>query len=120
MKSALAMGRATPAVLIATGHAAAIYCKFEDAAVENIAASDPHRASLGLSSLAPPCLTNLGGFGEDCSSDVEEPTADVGVCKADHFVADEAEEAVKGEKRRVWGRVLCSCATSSFTLTLTI
>ncbi|GMI47449.1 hypothetical protein TrCOL_g9426 [Triparma columacea] len=34
-------------------------------------------------------------FGEDGSSDVEEPTVDVGVCKADRFVADEAEEAVK-------------------------
>ena len=41
----------------------------------------------------------LAEFGEDGSSDVEEPTVDVGVCKADRFVADEAEEAVKGEKR---------------------
>ena len=29
----------------------------------------------------------------ECAGDV------VGMCKADHFVADEAEEAVKGEKR---------------------
>jgi hypothetical protein len=94
----------TPGFMPTTGNsapaknAAAMHYEVGDATIENMAASDPHRVSRGLSS-----PTNLGGFGEDGSSDVDEPAVDVGACKApDHFVVDEtdeAEEAVKGENR---------------------
>ena len=89
-----AVGRATAAAQRATGHAAAMHYELGDATVENMAASDPHQVSRGLSS-----PTNLGGFGEGGSLDVEELAVNVGVCKADRFVAYEAEEAVQGEKR---------------------
>jgi hypothetical protein len=68
-----------------------------------MAASDPHEVSLGLSSLTQPCPTKLGGFGEDGSSDVEEPAVDVGTCKTDRFVADDAEKILEGEKRTEGG-----------------
>ena len=90
--SQAAVSRATAAALRATGYAAAMQ---DDAAGENMAASDPHQVSRGLR-----CLTNVGGFGrEDGSSDVEEPAVDVGTCKTDRFVADEAEKILEGEKR---------------------
>ena len=91
-----AVGGATAAAPRATGHAAVMHSEVGDATVENMFESDPHRVSRGVSS---PTDLDLGEFGEDGTSDVEKPTANVGVCKADRFVADEAEEAVKGEKR---------------------
>ena len=62
--------------------------------VQVMAAQVPRRASLGR-----PRRAHRGGLGEDSSSDVEETDVDVEVGKADRLVADEAEEAVKGEKR---------------------
>ncbi|GMI33156.1 hypothetical protein TrCOL_g11839, partial [Triparma columacea] len=88
-----ALGVATAAAQRATGHAAVMHYEVGDATAENMTESDPHRVSRGVSS--PTDLDLLGEFREEGTSDVEEPTADVGVCKADHFVADEAEEAVK-------------------------
>ena len=90
------VGGATAAAQRASGHAAVMHYEVGDATAENMTESDPHRVSRGVSS---PTDLDLGEFGEDGTSDVEEPTADVGVCKADRFVADKAEEAVKGEKR---------------------
>ena len=80
-----AVGHATTAVQGIAGYVAAMhyYFEFEDAAVENMAASDHHQVSHGL-----PCLPHSGGFGEDVSSDVEEPAVDVDACKADHFVGE--------------------------------
>ena len=91
-----AVGYATTAVQGTAGYVATMhyYFEFEDAAVENIAASDHHQVSHGL-----PRLPHLVGFGEDVSSDVEEPAVDVDACKADHFVGDEAEKVLEGEKR---------------------
>ena len=99
-----AVGRATAAVLRATGYAAAMQ---DDAAGENMAGSDPHEVSRGLR-----CLTNVGGFGEDGSSDVEEPAVDVGACKAGRFVASESNKDFKGEKRggEVGGDGACAFA----------
>jgi hypothetical protein len=68
--------------------------EFEEAAVKNMAASDPHQDSHGL-----PRLPHSGGFGEDGSLDVEELAVDVDACKADSFVIYEADKVFKGEKR---------------------
>ena len=92
-----ALGGATAAAQRATGHAAVMHYEVGDATAENITESDPHRVSHGVSS--PTDLVLLGEFREEGTSDVEEPAVGVGACKADRFVADKAEEAVKGEKR---------------------
>ena len=72
----------------------------------NMAASDPHRSSLGLL----PSLASLGESGEDRGSDVEEMVeetdVDTGVYKADSFVGKEAEKVLGGEDRG-GGRGLC-------------
>ena len=103
-----AVVRATTAVRGTAGYVAAMryYFEFEDAAVENMAASDPHQVSHGL-----PHLPHSEGFGEDGSLDVEKLAVDVDACKADNFVDDEAEKVLEGEKRggggqrerRTWG-----------------
>jgi hypothetical protein len=107
-----AVGRATTAVQGTAGYVTAMhyYFEFEEAAVDKcVAASVSH----SLPCLTHPCLTHLGGFGEDVSSDVEEPAVDVDACKADRFAANEADKVFEGENR-VGGRGLSLCATSSF------
>jgi hypothetical protein len=104
VKSALQQATATQATVgcvaaaaqrATAEHAAAMHYEFGDAAVENMATADPHKVSRGLSS-----PINLGGFGEDGSSDVEEPAVDVGACTgADRFVASAADRYLKGETR---------------------
>jgi len=87
-----AVGRATTAVQGTAGYVAAMhyYFKFEDAAVENMAASDHHQVSHSL-----PHLPHSRGFEEDGNLDVEKPAVDVDACKADNFVGDEAEKVLE-------------------------
>jgi hypothetical protein len=81
------------------------YFEFEEAAVKNMAASDPHQDCHGL-----PRLHHSGGFGEDSSLEMEKPAVDVDACKEDHFVFYEADKVFEGEKggegeRGRWGEV---------------
>ncbi|GMI38533.1 hypothetical protein TrCOL_g1708, partial [Triparma columacea] len=57
-----------------------------------MAASDHHQVSHSLPCLTHPCLTHLGGFGDDVSSDVEEPAVDVDAWKADNFGANKTDK----------------------------